>query len=51
MSDNWMIDDGIRDEGAKALSEMLRVNRSLTSLDLARKEDGTGEKTKEISNC
>lgn len=29
-----MTDNGIGDEGAKALSQMLKVNTTLTSLDL-----------------
>ena len=29
-----MTDNGIGDEGAKAVSEMLKVNTTLTSLDL-----------------
>ena len=37
----------IRDEGAKALSEMLKVNQALTSLDLSSEEEG--EKMKEKS--
>ena len=31
---DWLTDNGIRDEGAKALCEKLKVNKTLTSLVL-----------------
>ena len=34
-----MIDNNIGDEGAKAMSEMLKVNSTLTSLDLRSEEE------------
>ena len=33
-----MTDNGIGAEGAKSLSEMMKVNNTLTSLDLEREE-------------
>ena len=47
-----MTDNGIRDEGTKAISEMLRVNTTLTSLNLRCEEERkrTGEKRKEKKN-
>ena len=38
-----MIDNGIGDEGAKALSEMMKVNTALTSLDLSSEKEGKGK--------
>ena len=34
-----MIDNGIGDEGAKSMSEMLKVNTTLTTLDLSGEEE------------
>ena len=34
-----MTDNGIGDEGVKALSEMLKMNTSLTTLDLCGEEE------------
>ena len=34
-----MTDNGIGDKGAKALGEMLKVNKTLTTLDLWSKEE------------
>ena len=34
-----MTDNGIGDEGAKAMSEMLKVNSTLTTLDLSCEEE------------
>ena len=38
------IDNGIGDEGAKAVSESLKINTSLTTLDLERDEKIRNEK-------
>ena len=38
-----MTDNEIGDEGAKALSEMLKVNTTLTSLDLSGEEERKGK--------
>ena len=44
-----MTGNGIRDEGAKTISEMLKVNTTLTSLNLTRMKQGKGnEKEQEI---
>ena len=45
-SDDWLTDNGVGAEGAKALSEMLKVNTTLTSLNI-RSERGKGWKEKE----
>ena len=39
-----MTGNQIGDEGAKAISEMLKVNTTLTSLDLSREEENMIEK-------
>ena len=39
-----MTENGIGDEGAKAMSEMLKVNTTLTSLDLRGEEEERMEK-------
>ena len=41
-----MTGNEIGDEGAKALSEMLKVNSTLTSLDLGSEEERKREKRK-----
>ena len=41
-----MTDNGIGDEGAKALSSMLKVNSTLTYLDLDSDEEKKGERKK-----
>ena len=46
MNDSWMAGDEVGDDGAKSISEMLRVNTTLTSLDL----DGKDEKDKRKDN-
>ena len=38
MNDDWLADNGIIDEGAKVMSEMLQVNTTLTSLCLSGEE-------------
>ena len=44
-----MTDNEIGVEGAKSMSEMIRVNTTLTSLDLSGVEEGKGkEKEQEI---
>ena len=46
-----MTGNNIRDEGAKSMSEMLKSNTTLTSLDLGCEEDEKGEReTKEMMN-
>ena len=49
-----MTDNGIRVEGAKAMSEMMKVNTTLTTLDLSceeeRKEREEKEKKKRRKN-
>ena len=40
------IGNGIGDDGAKTLSEMLQMNNTLTSLDLEREENEKNEKRK-----
>ena len=42
-----MTDNGIGDEGAKAMSEMLKVNSTLTTLDLSCEEERKGREEKE----
>ena len=42
MTGNWM-----RDEGAKAMSEMMKVNSTLTSLDLSCEEERKEKEEKE----
>ena len=42
-----MTDNGIGGEGAKGLSEMLKVNTTLTSLDLSCEEEKRKMKRKE----
>ena len=39
-----MTDNGIGDKGAKSMSEMLKVNTTLTSLNLRSVEERKGEK-------
>ena len=41
-----MTDNEIGDEGAKAMSEMLKMNATLTSLDLSGEEEERKEKRK-----
>ena len=41
-----MTDNGIGDEGAKAMSEMLKVNTTLTELDLGGEKRRKKEKRK-----
>ena len=41
-----MVDNEIGYEGAKSMSEMLKTNTALTSLNLASKEDGWMRKRK-----
>ena len=43
---NYLAGNNIRDEGAKAMSEMLKVNTTLTSLDLS----GEGKKGGKTEN-
>lgn len=38
--DDWLAGNGIGDEGAMELSEMLKENKTLTSLYLCGKEEG-----------
>ena len=38
--DGYMTDNEIGDEGAKAMSEMLKLNTTLTSLNLWSEEEG-----------
>ena len=46
-----MTENEIGDEGAKAISEMIRVNTTLTTLDLSCEEEGKGkEKEQEKKN-
>ena len=46
-----MTGNEIGDEGAKAISEMIRVNTTLTTLDLSCEEEGKGkEKEQEKKN-
>ena len=45
-----MTDNGIRIEGAKSMSEMLKKNTALTSLHLESGEGRMKRKTKEIMN-
>ena len=45
-----MTGNGIRDEGAKSLSEMLKVNTTLTSLDLNGEEEGEGKRESKKRN-
>ena len=42
-----MTDTKTRDEGARSISEMLKVNTTLTSLDLDGEEEERNEKEKE----
>ena len=42
-----MTDTKMRDEGARSISEMLKVNTTLTSLNLYGKEEERNEKEKE----
>ena len=42
-----MTDNDIRDEGAKAMSEMLKVNTTLTSLNVGCEEERKKERRKE----
>ena len=42
-----MTDNGIGDEGAKALSEMLKVNTTLTELNLGGEEERKEREEKE----
>ena len=42
-----MTDNNIRDEGTKAMSEMLKLNTTLTSLDLYGQEEERSGKEKE----
>ena len=42
-----MTDNDIEDEGAKALSEMLKVNSTLTSLNLSSEDESRKRKKKE----
>ena len=44
-----MTDNEIGDEGAKAMSEMMKVNTTLTSLDLSCEKEAKS-KIKEIKN-
>ena len=41
-----MTDNGIGDEGAKSMSEMLKSNTTLTSLNLSGEEEGRKRKRK-----
>ena len=41
-----MTDNEIGDEGAKSMSEMLKLNTTLTSLDLGCEEEGRMEREK-----
>ena len=34
-----MTDNGIRDEGAKAISEMMKLNNTFTTLNLSREKE------------
>ena len=43
-----MTGNDIGDEGVKALSEMLKVNATLTSLDLSCEEEERNKKRKEV---
>ena len=45
-----MTDNGVRVEGAKAISEMLKVNTTLTELDLSSVEERKNEKKKGKKN-
>ena len=42
-----MTDNEIGDEGAEAISKMLKVNKTLTSLDLTGEEEERREREKE----
>ena len=42
-----MADNGIGDEGAKSMSEMLKSNTTLTTLNLGSEDEGVMEKRKE----
>ena len=42
-----MTDNGIGDEGAKAMSEMMKVNSTLTTLDLSCEEERKEREEKE----
>ena len=42
-----MTDNHIRDEGAKSMSEMLKVNTTLSTLDLSGEEERTGNRERE----
>ncbi len=45
-----MTDNGIGDEGAKSMSEMLRVNTTLTSLNLRCEEEKKGNRRERTRN-
>ena len=45
-----MTDNGVRVEGAKAISEMLKVNTTLTELNLSSVEERKNEKKKGKKN-
>ena len=45
-----MTDNHMRDEGAKSMSEMLKVNSTLTSLNLRCEEEKERKKKKETNN-
>ena len=44
--DRLLTDNGIGAEGAKAMSEMLKINTILTTLNLRGKEDNTEKERK-----
>ena len=45
----WMTDDGIGVNGVKAMSKMLKVNTTFTSLNLRGKEERMKQEWKEIN--
>ena len=45
-----MAENGIGDEGAKALGEMLAINTTLTSLDLWSEKEEKSEEENEVKN-
>lgn len=44
--EEWMTDNEIGIEGSKAMSEMLRVNKTLATLNLSSEEEGKQENKK-----
>ena len=49
-NDERMTDNRIGDEGAKSMSEALKTNTTLTSLDLGREEEERKREKREMMN-